>query len=108
MTQLARNTGVIACCHALHEKAPIVWVSHDHDGEYSIACTGRHRSETELSIVCANTFGEEIFQLLDGLDFGQVARRSALDQPWTIEALPPDDEDEDLDHADADQAGATC
>lgn len=92
---LEPDTGVICCRHILNEGAPIQRMAADHDGEVQFVCwAGRHETVDECAWVCFHCVEERdsgLSTALADLEIGQTAYRRAPDQPWVIEALPPEE-----------------
>jgi hypothetical protein len=89
------HRGVIACRHVLREGAPIRRISATDDGDLQILCIGgQHQTAGEAAWVHLHHLLDRdpsIREALDVLELGLFAYRTATDQPWVIEHLPPEE-----------------
>ena len=77
----------------VHHEEPV----RDPDSGFLFFCGDQVHETSELRIVDLDRFianDAALGDLRDSLALGQCARRTAPDQPWLIEALPPDPEEQ--------------
>ena len=82
----ARNRAVFIC-KRVSEGAPILWVTHDSDGEWQFLCGGDdHQGEDQPLIVCLEHVIERNPPLneLAGMSTNHHAERDSLNLPWRI------------------------
>ena len=85
----AENTAVFCCEHVFSDASPILYVTHDHDGDWQFLCGGHH-SEAKPRIVCLGCMIEKdpsVWTLAE-MPIGWGADRTEVGAPWNIEANP--------------------
>lgn len=84
--QEARNAAVFIC-KRVSEGAPVLWVSHDSDGEWQFLCGGAdHQGEDQPLLVCLEEVVERDPSLneLAGMCTNHHAERDSLGLPWRV------------------------
>ncbi len=93
----ARNTRVFVCGR-VRDGAPVLWVSHDEDGEWQFLCGGDHSNpatgdEGYLSCLeCAVARDPSLNEMAD-LDCGKSAVRDEVGGAWDVFENPSESED---------------
>jgi len=85
----AENTAVFCCDHVFSENFPILYVTHDHDGDWQFLCGGQH-SNAVPRLVCLGCMVEKdptLWTLAD-MPLGWGADREAIGFHWNREANP--------------------
>ena len=88
------NTAAYTTSRALRDGEPILFVSHDHEGDWQFLCGDVTESEECMLIClgCAYERDKSVGMLAD-LPCGWQARRDSADSPW--ERYPVDEEEQD-------------
>ena len=91
----AENTAAYSCEHVVDRGLPILFVVHDHDGDWQFLCGGDH-TEGSPKILCFGCVLERdpsLWTLAD-LPVGWGAEREDPHGKWNREARPPPEEDD--------------
>lgn len=69
----------------------------ENDTGLEVYCGGEHTSEDYLFINLDRVIATDasVGEMLEALEEGQLAHRSAPDQPWVVEPIPPEDDDQE-------------
>lgn len=79
------NTACFTCCHVLDEKKPILYVSHDEDGDWQFLCGGMHKDEDVRIVSLASILSiDETMSAFAKLDYGQCAESENVTSDWII------------------------
>ena len=87
--QDADNTAVFCCEHVFSDNLPILYVTHDHDGDWQFLCGAQH-AEAKPKLVCLGCIVEKdptLWTLAD-MPVGWGADRQDFGSPWNREANP--------------------
>ena len=89
------NTAVFVCEHVFDRSRPILFVVHDHDGDWQFLCGGDHTggSPRILCFGCVAELDASLWSLAD-LPVGWGAEREQPKAGWNREARPPPEEDD--------------
>ena len=76
----------ISCTHVVDEGKPILFVTHDGDGDWQFLCGGEHEDSESGRVVCIGCMTERHPELqeLAALGCGEYAERSGPDAEWSI------------------------
>jgi len=78
------RTGVYSCSHVL-DGAPILYVTHDQEGDWQFLCGHTHEpAEGRLLCLAEVVAGDPSLQSLAGLRHGHRAEREHASQPWKV------------------------
>ena len=85
----AANTAVFLCDHVDSGASAILWVCHDHDGDWQFLCMGDHSDSKPLLVClgCTTDDDPSLFELAD-MPMGWSAERDGQGAPWHREPLP--------------------
>ena len=85
----AENTAAFCCEHVFSSESPILYVTHDHDGDWQFLCGGVHPDD-KPRLVCLGCMVEKDATLwvLADMPIGWGADRSSKDAIWNREANP--------------------
>lgn len=88
-----RHTGVFTCRHVWTDGKPILFVSHDDEGDWVFLCGEDHRDAAQqYLLVCLEHIvsRDPSMNELAAMCTAHVATRAGLDALWTIEDETPD------------------
>lgn len=93
---LEHSENSLACCHVLDDGKPILFVTHEHDGDWQFLCGGlNHMSADQARVVCAQCMMERHpeVEMLCSLEPGTSAERSSTaDRDWRVKTIPEYDD----------------
>jgi hypothetical protein len=80
-----RHLGVFVCSHVAAQ-APILFVSHDADGDWQFLCGSPHSDAEGVRLVCLEhvVAADPSLNALAKLDVSQQARRSEVGAKWSV------------------------
>jgi hypothetical protein len=84
------NVAAFGTVRVFREDYPILYVSHDHDGDWQILCGTTNDLEHAMVVCLGCAFQKDptIGQLAD-LPIGWIARRESVNHPWVREHTEP-------------------
>jgi hypothetical protein len=87
------NTATFVCTHVWRDRAPILWVSHDAEGDWQFLCGGVHDDVAEAMVIGLGHVVERdpSVKLVANMCTSHVAERADANSDWTVR-------DETLDH----------
>jgi hypothetical protein len=90
------NTAVFCCDHVFERSRPILYVRHDHDGDWQFLCGDTHIGGPRvLCFGCVIELDASLWPLAD-LPIGWGAERAQPEAEWVRQASPePEEESED-------------
>ena len=79
------NLAIITCCHIIDEKSPILYASHDVEGDWQFLCGRDHVTEEARVTALYNIYklDNSISKLAD-MKLGGTAVRNSIDSDWQI------------------------
>lgn len=82
----APNTAAFVCKHVWNEGAPILYVSHDCDGDWQFLCGGIHSDSHDALLICLGDVVARDPSVNDvaGICTSHVAERDRETSPWSI------------------------
>lgn len=94
----ARNTMVFVCARVLHDGAPVLWVSHNENGDWQFLCGGDHSKpetgdEGYLSCLECAVARDPSLNEMANLGFGKAAVREEVGGAWDVFENPSEPED---------------
>ncbi len=90
-------TAVFCCEHIFQRTRPILYVTHDHDGDWQFLCGETHVGlPTVLCFGCMVERDASLWTLAD-LPIGWAAERAQPDAVWLRQERPQPEEDSDDD-----------
>ena len=98
--EISDDTMVITTDYVLHQGMPVLQVTHEDDEEmgslWQFHCGNGDYSSEHVKLVRLDTIMRYDLTLLtiSELPVGMMATRPDIDSDWTIEPLPPEDEED--------------
>lgn len=90
--QEAENTAVF-CCEHVFAGAPILYVTHDHDGDWQFLCGERHDGLPKLMCMGCMIERDATLWTLADMPIGWGADRPDMSSSWNREANPEPEEE---------------
>ena len=81
------NLATFTCIHVMSKEKPILYVSHDEDGDWQFLCGDNHTTDEAriISLYEAYKLDNSISKLAN-MKFGKIAERTDAQSDWKIKA----------------------
>jgi len=85
-----QNTACFTCTHVLNEKNPILYVSHDFEGDWQFLCGAEHHKSGDAAVISLKEAYEldQTINYLYEMPRGVAAERTSVKSKWVPFKLP--------------------
>ena len=83
--KVSKKLAVFTCCHIVEENKPILYVKHDHEGDWQFLCGESHATEDARIIALKEIVSiDPSVREVSNLRCGQSAIRDSKDSEWKL------------------------